>query len=235
MEHSFYGLLAQCRNPEHLDDKFLFFRPPLSSSFCSGWAIGDDAGDHRAKAKKWVHSLSRRCGLWDEYDLQGRRRRRRGKILVVVNPKAGRGQAAEVYRQLKRLLELGGLPHDCLVTERAGHAREFVRAAVFAGEDDDAHGHAGRSGCCYDEVVAVSGDGGIHEILNGLFDKRDGDGDGHGWLRVVRGVGLGVVPVGSGNALAHSLHHLQVGRRRFLRYTLPPLYYIVIKYSNKIY
>ena len=69
---------------------------PLSC-LLSGWAIGDEAGDHRAKAKRWVHTLSQACGLWDEYDMEGRRRKRR-KLLIVVNPKAGKGEGVATCR-----------------------------------------------------------------------------------------------------------------------------------------
>ncbi len=70
-----------------------------------------------------MHTLSRECGLWDEYDDQGRRRRRKRKVLVVANPVAGRGGGAAMLRRAERVLRLCGVPHDAIVTQRAGHAR----------------------------------------------------------------------------------------------------------------
>ena len=88
--------------------------------------------------------------------------------LVVVNPAAGRGRVA---RLAPRLLE--ALPPGARVvyTEGPGHAPRLVREAPET------------------RVVAVGGDGTVHEVLKGLRPDQ----------------ALGVVPVGSGNDFARML------------------------------
>ncbi len=141
----------------------------------SGWEIGDEAGDHRAKAKKWVHTLTRACGLWDEYDAEGRRHDGdRRRTLFIVNPAAGRGSGVAEFNRLRRVLDAAGADYDWVVTERAGHAREYVRDRVEfrrVGDEKQEEEEEEEDVERYDSVVSVSGDGGLHEILNGLHDK----------------------------------------------------------------
>ncbi len=47
-------------------------------------------------------------------------------------------------------------------------------------------------------LVTVSGDGVIHEVLNGLFDRPD-------WREALSRLPLGLIPGGSGNGLARSI------------------------------
>ena len=51
--------------------------------------------------------------------------------------------------------------------------------------------------------VTVSGDGLIHEVLNGLFDRVD-------WRDSLKRLPIGVIPGGTGNALSRTLIHEQV-------------------------
>ena len=50
--------------------------------------------------------------------------------------------------------------------------------------------------------LSVSGDGIVHEVLNGLFERPD-------WREAMDSLPLGIVPAGSGNALARSIIHQQ--------------------------
>ncbi len=63
---------------------------------------------------------------------------------------------------------------EILVTERPGHASELAMAAVRAGAE---------------RVIAVGGDGAVHEVANGLIAARSS-------------AALGVVPIGTGNDFA---------------------------------
>lgn len=53
--------------------------------------------------------------------------------------------------------------------------------------------------------MTVSGDGLIHEILNGLFERVD-------WRESLARLPIGVIPGGSGNAFSRTLIHEQVGQ-----------------------
>lgn len=95
-----------------------------------------------------------------------------GAMLLIVNPRAGRGTTDVLDRLVDALADLGHVP-DVARTTRAGEATEIARRAV--GE--------GRS-----LVVAVGGDGTVHEVVNGLAGEGAAD----------ELPALGVVPAGSG-------------------------------------
>ncbi|MEX2504817.1 MAG: diacylglycerol kinase family protein [Egicoccus sp.] len=99
-----------------------------------------------------------------------------GAPLLIANPGAGGGRDAALPR-LVAALDARGLAHDVVVTDGRGHATELARQAV---EDE------GRR-----FVVAVGGDGTVHEVVNGLVDAEAGVARGD---RPV----LGVVAGGTG-------------------------------------
>lgn len=103
-------------------------------------------------------------------------RRVRGRLLLVANPRAGARSALAVAEAQRATLERGGWSVETRPTERPGHAIEIAREAD------------------HDAIVAVGGDGTLHEVANGLA-ARPLDGRPP----------LGVVPAGSGNSLCADL------------------------------
>lgn len=101
------------------------------------------------------------------------------KAKIILNPMADMGNAWRVARDLRSITEQHGSV-DWSGTVYPGHA---IQLAQQAGEQG------------YDMVIAMGGDGTIHEVINGLMrvpeEKRPS---------------LGVVPVGSGNDFAHGIH-----------------------------
>jgi diacylglycerol kinase (ATP) len=100
------------------------------------------------------------------------------KVKIILNPMADMGNAWRVARDLRSITEQhGGVTWSGTVYP--GHAIELAK-------------QAGEEGC--DRVIAMGGDGTVHEVVNGLMqipeDKRPL---------------LGVVPVGSGNDFAHGI------------------------------
>jgi diacylglycerol kinase (ATP) len=93
---------------------------------------------------------------------------------VVLNPAAGRGAAARALDPVAREFQRQGWAVHVERTEGPGHAVELAARAAAAGVT---------------RVVAVGGDGTVHEVANGLL-RHGGD------------VALGVVPIGSGNDFA---------------------------------
>jgi YegS/Rv2252/BmrU family lipid kinase len=74
------------------------------------------------------------------------------RALVIVNPVAGNGRAARVWKQVRP--DVDGLRQcECVTSERVGHARELARSAAQAG---------------YERVVVVGGDGTVCEVASGL-------------------------------------------------------------------
>ena len=99
------------------------------------------------------------------------------RFYVILNPAAGRGAAALVRSVVARELEGAGVRFTMVATSRRGHAAELAEAAARQG---------------WPAVVAVGGDGTVHEVVNGLMRAAD-DGPS---------VALGIVGVGSGNDFA---------------------------------
>jgi len=97
----------------------------------------------------------------------------------VLNPAAGRGAAARALDPIAREFHHQGWSVEVERTERPGHGAELAARAVQAGAQ---------------RIVAVGGDGTVHDVANGLL--RHGLG-GRG-----ADVALGVVPIGSGNDFA---------------------------------
>ena len=98
-----------------------------------------------------------------------------GRMLVIVNPRAGHG-TRDVLDRLVAALRARGIAPDVATTAGPGDATRIARDAVDAGRR---------------LVVAVGGDGTVHEVVNGMVDA------GSGLMRGQDPV-LGVVPAGSG-------------------------------------
>lgn len=98
-----------------------------------------------------------------------------GRMLVIVNPRAGNGPE-DVLARLVAALEPLGIRPDVEWTGRSGDATRIAREAVESGRR---------------YLVAVGGDGTVHEVVNGMVDAERG---------TVRGDDpvLGVVSAGSG-------------------------------------
>jgi diacylglycerol kinase (ATP) len=101
------------------------------------------------------------------------------RFYTIVNPTAGRGAARRAAGIVRSVLTDAGAQVEVVETARRGHATELAEAAVRAG---------------WPAVVAVGGDGTVHEVANGLMRASDG--------RAESAAALGVVAVGSGNDFA---------------------------------
>ena len=99
--------------------------------------------------------------------------------LIILNPTAGKGRAAERIPEIEALLDAKGLDYDIRVTQAVWHGAELAR-------------EAGKGG--YDVAVAAGGDGTANEVINGLM------------LAAERGEtppALGVLSIGRGNDFAY--------------------------------
>jgi YegS/Rv2252/BmrU family lipid kinase len=101
------------------------------------------------------------------------------KVKIILNPMADMGNAWRIARDLRSITEQhGGV--DWSGTVYPGHAIEL---AAQAGE------------LAYDMVIAMGGDGTVHEVVNGLMK-----------IPAEKRPVLGIVPVGSGNDFAHGIN-----------------------------
>jgi len=96
---------------------------------------------------------------------------------VILNPVAGRGAARRALDPVCRAFRAQGWAVDVAHTERPGHGVALAAQAAADG-----------ARC----VIAVGGDGTVHEVANGLLSARST-------------ATLGVVPIGSGNDFAKLL------------------------------
>ncbi|CAB1447521.1 unnamed protein product [Pleuronectes platessa] len=105
--------------------------------------------------------------------------------MVLVNPHCGRGQALQLFTgHVEGMLTEAAVPYTLIITEHQNHARELVRKADLSQ---------------WDALVIMSGDGLLFEVINGLMERED-------WQEAIQ-TPLGILPGGSGNALAASVHH----------------------------
>eukprot|EP00051_Salpingoeca_urceolata_P011909 m.148133 g.148133 ORF g.148133 m.148133 type:complete len:533 (+) comp17306_c0_seq5:77-1675(+) len=112
------------------------------------------------------------------------------RLLVLVNPFSGKKKGQVVFRkQVKPLLDACSrrVVYTVVETERSGHAGSLVSETDLSTTD---------------AIVTVSGDGLFHEVVNGLMSRQD-------WVTAIK-IPLGIIPAGSGNGLAASVHTSQV-------------------------
>lgn len=94
-------------------------------------------------------------------------------LLVIANPRAGHGRGARRAAELERALAAAGLPFTLARTDGPGDATALAAAATGT-------------------VIAVGGDGTVHEVLNGLPLRAGALGP------------LAVLPAGSGDDFARN-------------------------------
>lgn len=99
-----------------------------------------------------------------------------GRTLVIVNPAARHGVTGDLIPVVSGLLD-GQTEYALLVTEGPRHATTLAREAEG-----------------YDTIVAVGGDGTVHEVLNGLMQRPAEDRPA-----------LTLLPTGSGNDYRRTL------------------------------
>ncbi len=100
------------------------------------------------------------------------------KVKLILNPMADMGRAWSVARDLRPIVYEYAGKADWSGTVYPGHATELAR-------------QAGEEG--YDTVIALGGDGTVHEVVNGLMQ-----------VNAKKRPALGVVPIGSGNDFAYA-------------------------------
>jgi len=98
----------------------------------------------------------------------------RDALFVIVNPTSGGGAGMRMPEHVRTAFV--GRAHDVHLTEGPGHAEELA----FAAANDGAS-----------RIVAVGGDGTVHEVANGLLRALEQDN--------ALSAALGIVPVGTGN------------------------------------
>ena len=97
-----------------------------------------------------------------------------GPMVVIANPRSGRGKVGAHLVEIERILTGAGLSYRIVRTTHPGHATQAARDALDRGER---------------YLVAAGGDGTVHEVINGMMA---------GDRPVAADAVLGVVAAGSG-------------------------------------
>ncbi|CAJ1914332.1 unnamed protein product [Cylindrotheca closterium] len=115
------------------------------------------------------------------------------KLLVLVNPYSGTKKGTQIFNNtVAPMFVEAGIDYDYLMTTSANHAFERMKEQ---GEDSKIPDLSE-----YDGVVAVGGDGIIHEMFQGIRTRSDCD-------KILSKLKLGVVGSGTSNGLAKTLAH----------------------------
>ncbi|KAK8504140.1 hypothetical protein V6N13_132033 [Hibiscus sabdariffa] len=116
---------------------------------------------------------------------------RRRDLVFVVNPRGANGRTDKEWKKLLPFLQ-SRLGSDCNICESLtsgpSHAIDITREAIKEGAD---------------AVIAVGGDGTLHEVVNGFF--WDGKPVANQKTEAVHSTALGLIPLGTGSDFARTL------------------------------
>ncbi|KAG0271821.1 sphinganine kinase lcb4 [Linnemannia exigua] len=102
---------------------------------------------------------------------------------VLINPFGGQGHAKRLWENTAEpVFKAAGCTYDLTYTTHRYHAKEIAKDLNIR---------------LYDAVLCVSGDGVLHEVINGLMERPD--------AVIAHKLPVGPIPGGSGNALSFSL------------------------------
>ncbi|PLW17573.1 hypothetical protein PCANC_03509 [Puccinia coronata f. sp. avenae] len=141
--------------------------------------IEDSSDTSQKDAQNWVENL-----LLRSYEFKAVPRSRR--VLIIINPQSGSKKSVKIWSSVvEPILKASTATYEVIFTTHSGHAGEL-------GEKLDLDS--------VDVLSCVSGDGLVHEVLNGL-GRRKSD-----FAVAMEKLALTSIPCGSGNAL--STNHL---------------------------
>lgn len=78
-----------------------------------------------------------------------------GKAVLIANVRSGKGGVGKALPEVEAALRERGLDYEVRLTQHRGHAIEIAREVVKSGGDF---------------VVAMGGDGTVHEVVNGMLE-----------------------------------------------------------------
>jgi len=103
-------------------------------------------------------------------------------MTIIINPVSGSKKAPHIFSRIRAVFEQANIRMTIIETQRKGHA--FRVAAQVSQQDCDG-------------IVAIGGDGLVHEIINGLLSRSDAG--------IARHIPLAIIPAGSNNSFASSI------------------------------
>jgi diacylglycerol kinase (ATP) len=101
------------------------------------------------------------------------------KLYFIVNPAAKNGRCRKVWKRLEKVLHENHIPYEVFFTARQGDGKRIANQIV-------------RSTSELTAIIAVGGDGTVHEVANGVFPSKNGI--------------VGYIPAGTGNDFSRGIH-----------------------------
>lgn len=144
-----------------------------------------------------------------------------GAMRLIANPRAGRGEVGRCLAILTRELRAGGLDYGVVETTEPGHATDAARKALAEG---------------IRYLVAVGGDGTVHEVVNGMVEwEPQGKGEPPQPRPVASDAVLGVAASGSGSDFVRTFgldRKPEVLARRFATDEVMPIDVGLVRYID---
>jgi len=107
---------------------------------------------------------------------------KQGKLLIILNPVAGKGKVLKIAPQIEQFLKNHNENFEIVFTQSVGHAQEIAKTQQM---DNDT------------VFVAAGGDGMCNEVVNGLLRRT---------VKNTLPPLFGILPIGRGNDFASSTH-----------------------------
>ncbi|KAG8434043.1 hypothetical protein GDO86_012418 [Hymenochirus boettgeri] len=147
-----------------------------------------DYNRNQATAEKWaiaIKCLIQEIPIGSETELVPELLPRSRRLMLLLNPCGGRGNGMQLCQtHILPMISEADISYNLIQTERQNHARELVQGIRL--EE-------------WDGIVVISGDGLLYEVINGLMERPD-------WEDAIK-MPVGILPCGSGNALAGSINY----------------------------
>jgi diacylglycerol kinase family enzyme len=118
------------------------------------------------------------------------------RALVLVNPNAGNKKGLKIFAETARTLYANGIFADKLVSQPNRYIQNLIRDMPFEKISQ------------YDMIIAISGDGIPHEVINGYMERKDIDFAKYPLT-------FGMLPAGSGCALTENCTKLSQHHNNF--------------------
>ncbi|KAJ1949170.1 Sphingosine kinase 1 [Linderina macrospora] len=162
----------QIESSTHFTVYTIMAREKGKRPLCDTWTFMVESEEESAT---WVSLL--RCAIHPNIN------DRKVNVLVLLNPVSGKRKATKIFDTIvKPIFEIGDTPYTLKLTESADYATGFLQNEDLSP---------------YSSIVSISGDGLLHDVLNGFLQRAD-------WPRY-QTLPLAVIPAGTGNGLAKSL------------------------------
>jgi diacylglycerol kinase (ATP) len=101
------------------------------------------------------------------------------KLYFIVNPAAKNGRCKKVWKRLEKVLHEKHISYQVFFTSRQGDGTRIARKIIESTSETTA-------------IIAVGGDGTVHEVANGVFPFKHGI--------------VGYIPAGTGNDFSRGIH-----------------------------